>query len=98
MPRFLVEVPHENRKEACEMAKQAFLATGSHFMAQADWGCGDHEHKAWLIVEVEGKEQARAMLPALFRQDAKIVELEKYFPDRIDQGVETHPDRPSGPP
>jgi hypothetical protein len=38
MPRFLIEVIHENRKESCDQAVRAFLATGSHFMTNADWG------------------------------------------------------------
>ena len=75
MTRFLIEVPHENKKEACERAVRVFLATGSHFMTNADWGCHDNEHKAWFVVDMESKEEARAILPLLFRQDAKIIAL-----------------------
>jgi len=90
MPRFLVEVPHENRKEACELAVQAFLETGSHFMTQADWGCADDEHKAWLIVEVDDKEQVRAMLPALFRRSARIITLQRFTPESPDRLLRQH--------
>ena len=78
MPRFLIEVPHENKKEACDRAVQVFLQTGSHFMTNADWGCSDGEHKAWFVAEVGTKEEARQILPPAFRLTAKIVELRKF--------------------
>ena len=49
MTRFLIEVAHKNNKNACDQAVQASMATGSHFMTNADWGCGDDEHKAEFI-------------------------------------------------
>ena len=82
MARYLVEVPHDNRKEACEMAVRAFLETGSHFVTGADWGCSDGEHKAWMIVDVGSKEEALSILPPLFRNSAKVTSLERFTFDR----------------
>ena len=92
MPRFLIEVPHEKKKEACERAIRVFLATGSHFLTNADWGCHDGEHKAWFVVDMESKEEARAILPPLFRQDAKIIALRKFTMDDLDETMEQHND------
>jgi len=78
MPRFLIEVPHEARKEACDRAVRVFLETGSHFMTNADWGCSDGEHKAWFVLDVDSKDEARQILPPAFRLQAKIVELTKF--------------------
>lgn len=78
MDRYLIEVPHEAKKSACNNAVRVFHETGSHFLRQADWGCGDGEHKAWLIVEVENKDQALQIVPPLFRPVAKIVRLHTY--------------------
>jgi hypothetical protein len=78
MKRFLIEVPHGADKNACNQAIQVFLETGSHFLTHADWGCHDGEHKAWIIVEVENKEQARLILPSFFRHSAKIIELTTF--------------------
>ena len=78
MEKYLIEVPHEATKSACNNAVRVFLQTGSHFLRQADWGCHDGEHKAWLIVEVENKDEARQIVPSLFRSDAKIVKLHTY--------------------
>lgn len=78
MARFLIEVPHDNRKDACDQAVRIFRQTGSHFMTNADWGCSDNVHKAWFVVDVDNKEEARAILPPLFRQTATIVGLQKF--------------------
>jgi hypothetical protein len=92
MTRFLIEVPHENSKEACERAVQAFMSTGSHFMTNADWGCPDGEHKAWFVVDLDSKEEALAILPPLFRKDAKVITLQRFSPQDVDQTVQQHED------
>ena len=84
MARFLVEVPHESDQVTCAQAVAVFLKTGSHFFTHASWGCKDGEHKAWLVVEVESKEQARAIVPPAFRPQAKVVQLNAFTVDEID--------------
>jgi hypothetical protein len=90
MTRFLIEVPHEAEQKACALAVKVFLETGSHFLSNADWGCRDGEHKAWIIVDVEDKEQARFIVPPAFRPQAKIVQLNKFTLDEIDEILRHH--------
>lgn len=78
MKKFLIEVPHGADKKSCDQAIQIFLQTGSHFLTHAEWGCKDGEHKAWMIVELEEKDQARQILPSLFRSSAKITQLTTF--------------------
>jgi hypothetical protein len=78
MAWFLIEVPHENSKQACDRAVRIFMETGFHFMTNADWGCSDDVHKAWFFVDVESKEDARALLPSLLRQRARIIAVERF--------------------
>jgi len=78
MNKFLIEVPHGADKKSCDQAIQIFLHTGSHFLTHADWGCLDGEHKAWLMVEVENKDEAKLILPSLFRSSAKITQLTTF--------------------
>ena len=92
MARYLIEVPHENKKEACDRAIRVFMETGSHWMTHADWGCRDGVHKAWFIVEVGSKEEARGILPALFRQTAVIISLQRFSLDDIDGTRREHAD------
>lgn len=92
MTRFLIEVPHDNKKEACDRAVRIFMETGSHFMTNAEWGCADGVHKAWIIADMESREEALAMLPSLFRQSATIIALQKFRMEDIEQMKEQHED------
>jgi hypothetical protein len=78
MARFLVEVPHETGMVPCARAVEVFLKSGSHFLTHADWGCSDGVHKAWIIAEVESRDEARGILPPLFRSAALIVKLNDF--------------------
>ena len=90
MPKYLIEVPHSAELRACAEAVKAFLETGSHFLTNAEWGCADNEHKAWLIVEVEDKATARNIIPANFRHDANITLLTRFTMQEIDEILESH--------
>ncbi|HKY79037.1 MAG TPA: hypothetical protein VI688_07935 [Anaerolineales bacterium] len=90
MPRYLIEVSHEDSKEACNLAKLAFYRTGSHFVTHADWGCSDGEHKAWINVELDSKEEAKTILPPAFRSNAKVIELEKIDSESMEQVINKH--------
>jgi hypothetical protein len=90
MPRFLIEVPHEAERVACARVVQTFLSSGSHFLAQADWGCQDGHHSAWMIVDVDSKEDARAIVPPPLRSVARIVGLNTFTIDYIDDILKGH--------
>ncbi len=78
MEKFLIEVPHDGNKASCNQAIQVFLASGSHFVTHAEWGCMDGDHKAWLIVETKDKREAMRILPSAYQQDAKIIKINKF--------------------
>jgi hypothetical protein len=90
MARFLIEIPHEEEIVACARVVQVFLTTGSHVLSNADWGCMDGEHCAWLIVDVDSKAEARSMLPPAFRDQAKIIGLNKFSMEEIDNIISHH--------
>lgn len=90
MPNFLIEVPHEEDVVACAHAVKIFLESGSHFLTHADWGCKDGVHKAWIIIDVDSKDQARAILPAAYRSQAKIVQLNKFDLAEINELLHFH--------
>ena len=92
MARFLIEVPHEDKARECALAVKVLLCSGSHYMTHAEFGCLDGEHKAWIIVEVDSKEEAMFIIPPVYRPQAKIVELNKFSLEEIDQFLEKHPD------
>jgi hypothetical protein len=90
MARFLIEVPHDAEHVACARVVEIFLKTGSHFLSNADWGCRDGAHNAWIIVEVDNKNEARYILPPAFRAQAKIVQLNKFTLAEIDDILQHH--------
>ena len=92
MARFLIEVSHEAEKIACARAVQVLQRTGSHFLTRADYGCLDGVHKAWMIVEIESKAAARAILPLAYRSQAMIVQLNKFSMEEIDELLTHHRD------
>ena len=85
MARFLIEVPHEPETLACARAVEIFLRTGSHFLTHADWGCMDGDHRSWIIVDVDSKDEARMIIPPAFRAQAKIVRLNAFTMEQIEE-------------
>ena len=90
MARFLIEVQHEAEVLACAKVVQVFLSTGSHLLSHADWGCMDGNHSAWLIVDVDRREDALQVVPPAFRGQARIVALNKFTMEQIDTLMKQH--------
>ena len=90
MARFLIEVPHEGTTAACARAVEAFLRTGSHFLTHADWGCQDGDHRAWIVLEVDSREEARNVIPPIFQAQAKIVQLNAFTMKDLEHLLQRH--------
>ena len=90
MPKFLIEVPHEAETLACARVVKIFLSSGSHYVTHADWGCLDGVHSSWLTVDVETREDARAILPPGMRSRARIVQLNRFTMEEIDDILSHH--------
>ncbi len=90
MAKFLIEVPHEESELACLRAVQILVSTGSHYLTNSDWGCKDGVHKAWATVDVESKDEARAILPPVYRSQAKIVKLNKFSREEVEGLLRDH--------
>ncbi len=90
MSRYLIEHKHEAGVLACARVVKTFLETGSHFLTHTDWGCMDGEHTAWIIVEVDSKEEARSLLPPAYRPEARIVALNSFNMEQIDELISQH--------
>ena len=66
------------------------LATGSHYLTRADFGCLDGEHKGWIIVDVESKKAALSIVPPMYRPQAKIVQLNKFTLEEVEDLLRRH--------
>ena len=96
MPKFLIEVPHDSDVVECSRAVQVFLSTGSHFLSNAEWGCMDGVHIAWMIVEVDSKAEALGIVPPAFRQETRIVGLNRFSLPKIEAFLARHARKESG--
>lgn len=90
MARFLIEIPHEGTTAACARAVELFLRTGSHFLTHADWGCRDGEHKSWMIVELDSRDEALGIVPSVYRSQAKIVQLNAFTLEDLEDLLRHH--------
>jgi hypothetical protein len=90
MAKFLIELPHESEAVACARAIKVLLQSGSHFLTHADYGCEDGVHKAWIVVEVDSKDDARLILPPVYRGQATIIRLCKFGLQELDEIITHH--------
>lgn len=97
MARFLIEVPHEATTQECALAVKILLSSGSHYLTHADFGCTDGEHKAWVIIEAPSKEEARFVVPSIFRPRAKIIKLNRFSLAEIEDILAHHQEQAQRP-
>jgi hypothetical protein len=90
MSKFLIEVPHEADRIKCARAVEVFLKSGSHFVTNAEWGCRDGDHRSWIIVDVDSKEEARSIVPPIYRSQAKITGLNRFTLREIEDMLREH--------
>ena len=90
MPKYLIEVPHEEELLACAQVVESFLNYGSHFALNAEWGCMDGVHKAWITIETATKEDARNILPPAYRAGATITQLNRFTLEKLEEILKSH--------
>ena len=90
MPRYYIEIPHEEEEVACLKAIKILQETGSHFLTHADFGCMDGDHTARIIVELENKNEALNVVPRAYRDKTKVVELSSFLVEEIDNLLKHH--------
>ena len=85
MEKFLIEIKNGGDRASCLRSIQSFLSTRSHYVTSVEWGCIEGEHKAWLIIKTENRADALRIIPAAYRQNAKITKLHKFSGKDIDE-------------
>ena len=85
MAKFHITISHEAEETACARAVKVLLETGSHYLTNADFGCLDGDHRAWIMVDdVDTKVEALGIVPPAFREDAFVVQLNRFSLDWIE--------------
>lgn len=90
MPKFYIEIPHEEETMACLKAIKILQETGSHFLTNAEYGCMDGDHTARIFVEVDSKQEAMTIVPRAYRNSARVIKLNRFSPQQIDELLKHH--------
>lgn len=83
MPTYLIEIPHSEKTYECQQVIKLFVESGSHLLANAQWGCKAGVHKSWFIHEFDSKEEALQIIPPLLRHSAQVIELVRFTKNDI---------------
>lgn len=78
MPTFLIEIPHSENTFECNQVIKLFVESGSHLLANAQWGCKSGIHKCWFMSDFENKEEVLQIIPPFLRHNANIIEVVKF--------------------
>ena len=87
MEKFLIEIRNGGDSASCLRSIQSFLSSRTHFVTSVEWGCIEGEHKAWLIIKTGNREDAMRIIPAAYRQNAKITRLHKLTEKEINEST-----------
>jgi len=91
MEKFLIEIRNGGDRASCLRSIQSFLSSRTHFVTSVEWGCIEGEHKAWLIIKTGNREDAMRIIPAAYRQNAKITRLHKFTEKEINESTLEQP-------
>lgn len=91
MEKYLIEIINGGDRSSCLRSIQSFLSSRSHYVTSAEWGCLEGEKKAWLIIKTNNSADAMRIIPAAYRQNAKITRLHKFKGKEIDRLMPDHP-------
>jgi hypothetical protein len=81
MARYIIQDSHEVAD--CLKLLDAFMHAGAHYLTNAEWGCQDGDHTAWIVVEASSDNEARNMVPPVIRDRARLVRLNRFSPEQI---------------
>ena len=81
MPKYIVISNHT--VEDCQKAIQHFAQNYAGYVTNFAWGCHDHDHNAYAIIEAESPEIARMSVPPLLRDKAKVIQVEYFNPNKM---------------
>lgn len=78
MATYLIEIPHSENTFECKQVIKLFVESGSHLLANAQWGCKAGVHKSWFISDFDSKEEAVQIIPPFLRHNASVIELTTF--------------------
>jgi hypothetical protein len=84
METFLVISEHTAAD--CTRALQYFHDYHEGYLTRFWWGCMDHDHNAYAIIEAETHDHARMAVPPLARDKTRVVRLTHFDRQTVHPG------------
>lgn len=87
MPEFMIEVPHS--AEECFVAvSEALRHPDARLLIDTTyWGCAAGVHTTWIVHRLADIGEARALVPRLLRDTARVVELTRLSLNEVRIGI-----------
>ncbi|MEO6131907.1 MAG: hypothetical protein ABIQ02_08655 [Saprospiraceae bacterium] len=76
MDRYIVISEHT--LEDCKLAIKHFREYHAGFLTHFEWGCLDHDHHAYAIIEAENHNHAKMAVPPFFRNKTTVIRLTTF--------------------
>ena len=76
MDKYLIISSHT--EEDCDRAIEYILNYHTSYLTKFEWGCMDHDHNAYAIIDAENYEHAKMAVPPLFRDKTKAIKLVQF--------------------
>jgi len=64
--------------EDCSRAITYFHEYHEGYLSKFWWGCMDHDHNGYAIIEAESNEHAKMAVPPLLRNEVKTIKLTHF--------------------
>lgn len=83
MAQYIIEMRHDAGQ--CMQALNECQQQSDELLQAAQFGCRSGVHTAWVQVRAESPEQARMMLPQSQQNTARVVQVEQFTQQQLQQ-------------
>lgn len=87
MPEFMIEVPHSAEECFAAVSEALRHPDASGLIATTYWGCAAGVHTAWIVHRLADVSEARALVPRLLSDTARVVELTRLSLSEVQVGI-----------
>jgi len=83
----MIEVPHAAHECFVAVSETIRRPDARHVMASTYWGCAAGIHTNWIVHDFDDAGEARALVPRLLRDTARVVELMRLSVSEVQDGI-----------
>ena len=77
MSEFIIEIPHSPEECATATVDAPPHPRAGELAAKTYWGCMGGAHTTWIVADCASEHEAVSIVPALLRDTARVVRVER---------------------